>query len=80
MTKPTVQNLVDAFGAKESRDGNSAVVSLGSMGYVRLIPSEVTLHGEDVPAVEIEVNVRRRSGGIASEWRDKVRAAGLEVR
>jgi len=76
---PTIETLCDAADGKPSRDAKTVVVSYGSNGYARLIPSWVCFGDREVPAAEIEMNVRGRKGGLRNDLAAKLRSAGIEI-
>lgn len=80
MTTPTLQQIIDATDGKLSRDGETVVVSYGSLGYLRLSPSMIIRDGIELPAVQIDGRLSARNGGLQGELRAKIRAADLEIR
>lgn len=76
----TLTQIIDAVGGNVSRDGQSVVIGYGSIGYLRLLPSEVIIDGIEIPAVAIEGRLSARNGGHKAELRAKIRAAGMEIR
>lgn len=78
--EPTIQQIIDVTGGKESRDGESVVVGYGPLGYYRLTPSTIIRDGQELPAVRIDGRLSRQDGAKSAELREKLRANGIEVR
>lgn len=94
-TQPTLDQIAAAVGGKPSRDGRAIILSYGADGYLRIEPATVTAGGELVrcadgvtrpvggterPAARIVGQIARRNGATQQELRDRLRAAGIEVR
>jgi hypothetical protein len=75
----TLAILATLPNAKLSRDEKTVVVSYGSNGYLRLVPSYQVEGDEKVPAAEIEGRLSRRDGGTQAELRAAIRELGIRV-
>ena len=74
---PSIEQIIDATGGKESRDGKSVVVGYGPLGYLRLTPDYAIESGEERPAARVEGKLTRRNGARHAELRAALEAAGI---
>lgn len=80
MTTPTISDLIEVTGGKESRNGESVIVGYGPIGYLTLTPDSIILNGEELPAARIEGRLSRRNGGHQADLRAKLKDAGIYIR
>ena len=77
MKNATIEQIIEATGGKESRDGESVVIGFGSLGYLRIYPDYVISGGQETPAGRIEGRLSRANGAKHAEVRKMLEAAGL---
>ena len=77
---PSIEQIIDATGGKESRDGTSVVVGYGPLGYIRVTPDYAIVDGQERPAARVEGKLSRRNGAAHAELRAALEAAGIRPR